>query len=455
MQSSVARPVLARLLADLGLDARIAERAPAADAAVPLSSALPVPTLARDSVDAAALLAAHVVEERTGVRVRPETDGRRTAAAYSSERTLLVDGEVPAVWAPLSGFWSTREGWVRTHGNYPHHARALRIALEVSPEATREEVRERIARTDAVALVERVVRLGGVAAVAAQVDPLEEERRASAPLIERRSWRAQPRKWIGDSTLPLAGIRVLDLTRVIAGPVSTRTLAHFGADVLRIDSPVLPELPWQHLDTGAGKRSALLDLAAAADRATFHRLLASADVVVLGYRPSGLGGLGLDPDALADSHPGLVIARLSAWGFEQADADRRGFDSIVQAASGIAWRESSDGQTPGALPAQALDHSAGYLLAAAVISALARQRAEGGTHLVQTSLRRIAAELLTLPAEQRAAADPDLSDQAVTYETDAGTVRVVRPAARLAGMPDTFADAPHAWGTDAPAWLPR
>ena len=127
---------------------------------------------------------------------------------------------------------------------------------------------------------------------------------------------------------------------------------------------------------------------------------------MLGYRPSGLARLGLSPADLVARVPGIVIARLSAWGFDDGDADRRGFDSIVQAASGIAWKESADGRVPGALPVQALDHSAGYLLAAGAMSALRRQRSEGGTHVVATSLRQVAAHLLSSPAGRRGRGGP-------------------------------------------------
>jgi crotonobetainyl-CoA:carnitine CoA-transferase CaiB-like acyl-CoA transferase len=163
----------------------------------------------------------------------------------------------------------------------------------------------------------------------------------------------------------LTGVRVLDLTRVLAGPVATRNLAQAGAEVLRIDSPHLPEIGWVHLDTGAGKRSTTLDLRSPSGRSTFEDLLDDADIVVTGYRPGSLDPLGLSPEELASRKPGLVVGSVSAWGTEGPWAQRRGFDSIVQAVTGIAMIESTDGTRPGALPAQALDHSAGHLLSAA------------------------------------------------------------------------------------------
>ncbi len=245
------------------------------------------------------------------------------------------------------------------------------------------------------------------------------------------------------SALPLRGIRVIDLTRVIAGPVSTRTLASLGADVLRIDPPHMPEPGWQHLDTGHGKRSALLD----AHDPRMPGLLARADVIVLGYRPAALARLGLSPANLAAQHPHLVIAQLSAWGDEQAE--RSGFDSLVQAESGIDMIESPDGATPGVLPAQALDHSAGYLLAASVCDALARRRSEGGTWHVSTSLRRIAAELLGMPRTAEPAPDAEFDASAHTEEfVVAG--RCITTAASV--IPGVRLQPPRPFGADPARW---
>jgi len=245
---------------------------------------------------------------------------------------------------------------------------------------------------------------------------------------------------------PLRGVRVLDLTRVIAGPVCTRTLALAGADVLRIDRPDRPEFPWQHLDTGHGKRSALLDLAG--DRAAFDDLLADADVVVLGYRPDSLARLGLSPAALHAVHPHLVVAQLSAWG----SPERRGFDSLVQAASGIAWIESASGDAPGVLPAQALDHTAGYLLAAAITTALRRRAVEGGGWIAETSLRRVAAELLALPRRAESVGEaPPADPETQLFDVAGASVRTVVPAVAWAGGPTAFAP-PRPWGEDQAVW---
>jgi len=199
---------------------------------------------------------------------------------------------------------------------------------------------------------------------------LDVEHGSSVPSTTRLAQLRSP------GALPCGGLRVLDLTRVIAGPVGTRMLAALGAQVLRVDPPALPELELQVLDGMVGKGSAHLDLATDAGRDAIERLLAGADVLVLGYRPGALAAFGLDAHALGERHPHLVTVTLSAWGDVGPWATRRGFDSLVQAACGIALACGQDG-APGALPVQALDHATGYLLAAAALRGLTLRTREG------------------------------------------------------------------------------
>jgi len=410
---------------------------------VPLPSHLSVGALAWNSV----LAAGRAIAGGDG----QAPDPIRVAAAYRSDRHLLIDGAAPEVWASLSGFWKTADGWVRTHGNYPHHARALLNGLALPSESTAEDLRSRLENTTTTTAVRSITTAGGLCVPVRQEDPHQDAALRQHPLVAiERIGDAAPRPLpLGTVTRPLNGVRVLDLTRVIAGPVATRTLAFAGAHVLRIDPPQRREFTWQHLDTGHGKRTALLDIAA--EPARFEQLASEADVVVLGYRPDGLRRLGLSPHQLAARHPHLVIAQLSAW---PGDNSPRGFDSLVQAESGIAWIESPDGgQTPGALPAQALDHSAGYLLAAGIATALRRRATDGGTWHVRTSLRRVAAELLGMPRHARpsdAGAPPTAPDMQVFHVGD-HQVETVRPAVTWADAPQEYA-APHSWGSDAPEW---
>lgn len=405
---------------------------------VPLPSRLATDELARASV--AALTAAAGGDHRT-------VDPERIAVSYRSDRVLEIDGSAPPVWSPFSGFWPTSDGWIRTHGNYPHHAAALRRGLGVAQHGGAADVSAALARLTAADAAREIASAGGLAVVVERERPAVDLALRTTPLVvmSRDGGRPSPLELSGlpSSDAPLAGYRVLDLTRVIAGPVCTRTLALLGADVLRIDPPHLPEPEWQHLDTGHGKRTALLD----ARSPKMEELLSLADAVVLGYRPSAIARLGLDPDALAHRHPHLVIAELSAWGTDQPH--RAGFDSLVQAESGISWIESADGITPGALPAQALDHSAGYLLAAAVSVALRRHRIEGGSWRIATSLRRIAAELLGLPRYDAPQSERSIDESRHTTSFDVDGHRVVTARAALPGF--DFA-APRPWGRDQPRW---
>ncbi|WP_061782152.1 CoA transferase [Microbacterium hominis] len=426
----------------------------------PLHASLPVGRLARAAVRAAGDEAA-----RWAGAAPVDPDPAAVTVAYTSERWMRLDDAPITAFAPLSGFFRTRDGWVRTHANYPHHARALRSALGIdaagAAEASAaaddaERVRERLATLSTAHAEASITAAGGlcVAVVPAQ-HATDERLRASPAVSVTRIGEAAPRPGrASPADAPLRGIRVLDLTRVIAGPVATRTLALLGADVLRVDSPRLPEPAAQHLDTGQGKRSTLLDLDRPADRAVFRRLAADADAIVLGYRPAALTRLDLSPDALAALRPGVVVVRLSAWG----ESGGRGFDSLVQAASGISWIESTTADVPGALPAQALDHTAGYLLAAHTMATLRRRRAEGGSWLVETSLRRIAAELLGMPRARPGVDDlapvPDPDRHLQRFTVRGRSVVTAAPAIAYAGAPLRFA-APREWGGDAPAWLPR
>jgi crotonobetainyl-CoA:carnitine CoA-transferase CaiB-like acyl-CoA transferase len=279
----------------------------------------------------------------------------------------------------------------------------------------------------------------------------------------------KPRRDRGDDAqLPAAGVRVLDLTRVIAGPICSRYLGALGADVLRLDPPHLPDLePGAPADTLLGKRSAFLDLRNEAGARRLEDLLAGADVVLLGYRPGALAGFGLAPEELAERHPGLVIAQLSAWGFTGPWAERRGFDSIVQAASGIASLEADADGTPGALPCQLLDHGTGYLTAAAVLDALAEQRQAGGTHLARLSLARTAHWLVEggpdVPLRSAPGADALPSADPPWHEPGAAFVAPVpaNPALEAVPPPGALAGAPLRWsraaryGADDPAWSRR
>ena len=420
---------------------------------------LPAQQLARTCVGECALAAAELGALRAGLAEAPtvRVDDGAVATAFLSERHLLINGRQPVNFAPLSRFWRTADGWVRTHANYPHHRARLLRALGAPEDPV--AVEAALAERSALDVEDAVYAAGGLAVALRSpeewaVHPQAAEV-AKRPLVERgRLDTARVRAFapVGTSPLlPAAGLRVLDLTRVLAGPVATRTLALLGADVLRLDAPHLPELPDQHADTGFGKRSATLDLAA--DRQTFEELLAVADVVVTGYRPGALDRFGLSPEALAERRPGVVVAQLSAWGGYGPWRERRGFDSLVQAATGIAVLEGSPDR-PGALPAQALDHGTGYLLAAAVLRALTEQSYEGGSRFVRLALARTAKWMtdgMDGTAAGDAASEPYDGPEPWLAETDSalGRLRYALSPVSFEGGPADWARPPVPWGTDA------
>ncbi|MGM1058653.1 CoA transferase [Saccharothrix sp. Mg75] len=407
-----------------------------------LPARLPVRDLARASVGACSLAAARLKALRDDAPVPPVVvDEGAVATAFTSERHLRVDGRVGASFAPLSGFWRTADGWVRTHANYPHHRDRLLRALGVP--ADRDALARELAGRAAAEVQERVHAAGGLAvAVRADPDP------ARLPLVEVRRTTAD-RRALPPADLPATGVRVLDLTRVIAGPVATRVLAFLGADVLRVDSPGLPEDEDVHADTGPGKRSTLLDLDDPRDRRSFDDLLDRADVVVTGYRPGALDRHGLAPGALLARRPDLVVAQLSAWGYEGEWGRRRGFDSLVQAATGIAAVEGRDG-VPGVLPAQALDHGTGYLLAAAVLRGLAEP---GGRH-VRLSLAGTASWLLHgVRATPAPAGAHDPERWLTTTPSPYGPLRHAVCPVSYDGAPVAWGRGPTRWGSDAPVWV--
>ncbi|NUP29851.1 MAG: hypothetical protein HOQ44_24775 [Nocardia sp.] len=437
----------ARLVRDYEGGAGVAESAPVdwPDPGQYLAATLPVWGLAAGSVQAFVAAADRYRVARGTAPIRHRLHPERIAASFSSDRLLRIDGAPVEGFAELSGFFPTFDGWVRTHANYPHHRARLLAALELPADAPRESVEAQIAVIRAADLEELAAARGAIAVRVRDETQWRAEPQSRAagagPLVavvargDRRSYTVPVS---GTPYQPLQGIRVLDLTRVIAGPVATRALALLGAEVLRVDPPQLPEIPWQYTDTCQGKYSTLLDLRLA-DPA-WEALLDTADVLVTGYRPGALERLGLA------GRPGLIHARVSAWGFTGLWAGRRGFDSIVQAATGIAVIEGAS-SVPGALPAQALDHASGYLLAAGIVDALTARSADGRGRDVRVSLARTATWLLSERGRT-----PDHPAPAVPGpQTTVTHGRTVGAAPALAEFPDYPFPAPG-YGAARPRW---
>ncbi|WP_405137950.1 CoA transferase [Nocardia sp. NBC_01388] len=430
---------------------------PALDPGANLAATLPVWSLAGGAV---ASFAAAADRRRAAcglTTLESVLDPARVAAAFSSERLFRVNDVAPDAFAELSGFFPSADGWVRTHANYSHHRARLLAVLGLPENTDRAAAAARIAELSGTEIEERAAETGAIVVRVRTeqewADSPQGKAAADGPLvaIEPRADRAEIESpTAATQMLPLRGIRVLDLTRVIAGPVATRALALLGADVLRVDPPQLPEIEWQFLDTGQGKHSTLLDLRT--ELPVFRKLLSETDVLITGYRPGALERLGM---VASDIRPGIVYGRVSAWGERGPWGDRRGFDSIVQAASGISLIEGAQDNSRaaaavGALPAQALDHASGYLLAAGVLDALTAREQDGRGRDVRVALARTGSWLLTAPG--RTPDHPPAQAPAAEYAVTHDGVTTARPA--LTEYPD------HPWpasqyGTHAPIWAAR
>lgn len=325
---------------------------------------------------------------------------RRRASLWFDMTLSPVGWGLPSVWDAIAGIYATTDGFIRLHTNAPHHRAAALSVLGCPPD--REAVAKVVATWQAEALETAIVAAKGCAAMLHSTDAWQAHPQGAAvraePLIR---WQdavdVPPQGPSGPPDAPLAGLRVLDLTRVLAGPVATRFLAGFGADVLRIDPPHWNE-PAAELEVNLGKHCAGLDLHDATDRATFANLLKSADVLLHGYRPGALDRLGFGAEARSALNPGLIDVSLSAYGRTGPWRARRGFDSLVQMSCGIAAQGMAvtGRDAPLPLPVQALDHGTGYLLAATVLRGLGR-RAKGVGTRAELSLARTAECLKSAP----------------------------------------------------------
>lgn len=429
-----------------------------------LGGPLAVDGLAVGAVASALLASADLAAARGAGRPTVGVSAEHVALSFRSERHALVGGApAGAGFAPLSRLVVCADGgWARTHANYPHHrvalGRALGIDVGADPDSAVEVLERAAASMDATALEERVVAFGGCAAALHTQDEWSAHPAgcavATAPLV---AWdhdlaTHSPRSLPGarTRTRPADGARVLDLTRVIAGPVAGRTLAALGADVLRVDPPDLPELPAQHLDTGPGKRSAVMDLADAEPR---ERLLSGADVLLAGYRPGALDRFGMSREALAARHPHLVQVWLSAWGTSGPWEHRRGFDSLVQVASGIAAICAGADGTPGALPAQALDHATGHLMAAVALRGLASRVAGEPIVPARLALARTAKALLDAPAPERVATEATGTADPERHRAVFVDVSLIAPPGALDDVALSWSGGPRPLGADEPSWI--
>ena len=428
-----------------------------------LPSSFAVGTAAQASIAAAALSAAELWRLRTGERQRVRVPLRDAAIEFRSERYLRVDGKpAPDLWDKIAGTYRCGDGrWVRLHTNFRHHRDGVlallrcehdRAAVERALQGWRAEAFE-------VAAAEAGLAVTAMRSFADWDAHPQGQAVAHLPALSIEKIADARAETLPAATRPLGGIRALDLTRVIAGPVCGRCLAAHGADVMLITAPHLPFMLPLVIDSGRGKLSAQLDLRREPERERLRQLIRGADIFVQGYRPGALRALGFGPEEAARLRPGIVYISLSAYGHEGPWAARRGFDSLVQTASGLnaAEAEAAGSAEPKPLPAQALDHASGYLMAFGAMTALARRAREGGSWHVRVSLAQTGRWIRELGRVEGGlgCSDPgfeDVRDRLEEKPSGFGRLTAVRHAAELALTPAHWSRPSVPLGTHEPVW---
>jgi hypothetical protein len=425
-------------------------------------SSFAVGAAAQSTVAAAALAACELGQLRGIERQAVAVDMAHAAA--ESVGWFSLDGVAPDPWDKFSGLYRARDGWVRLHANFAHHREGALRLLGLDPAtAERADAERALAAWDAVAFESAATEAGLVAAALRTFDAWDASGPglacAAQPLMTfTRIGDAPPLALpgLGKAKPPLEGVRVLDLTRILAGPVGGRTLAAYGADVMLVNAPHLPNIE-SIAETSRGKRSAHVDLRTEAGRADMRQLVAGAHVFVQGYRPGALERLGFGAGDLAAHRPGLVVVSLSAYGTQGPWAGKRGFDSLVQTATGFNAAEAQAAGTPDQprpLPMQILDQASGFLIAFGAAAALHRQQREGGSWHVQLSLAQTGHWLRGLGrvADGFAVAKPELAPYLETTPSGFGMLRAVRHSAQLGRTPAAWLRASQRPGSSPPRW---
>jgi hypothetical protein len=451
------REFLAGMTSDLG-SGQVADSDISFSGSGNLASVFRVSDFAAAAVGAAGVAVADFMNAAFGARPSVMVD-RRLASLWFGYSIRPINWALPSPWDPIAGDYRTADGWIRLHTNAPHHRAAALSVLGVAMD--KQAVTEAVAHWKGAELEAAVVGNRGCAAAMRSLSEWKTHPQGEAVIRERLiDARATADSGgplnLSIPTRPLRGIRVLDLTRVLAGPVSTRFLAGLGADVLRIDPPTWDE-PAVTPDVTLGKRCARLDLRAADGRATFLRLLREADVLVHGYRSDALDNLGLDARVRREIRPGLVDVSLDAYGWTGPWRTRRGFDSLVQMSVGIAdaGMRVLGRDRPTSLPVPALDHTTGYLMAAAAVRGL-RQRLETGRGFeAHTSLARVSELLVSVPVAEMAGSlgSAEEADWSGSVEAgDFGAMRRLRSPITIGGTPLQWDRAAAKLGSASPTW---
>ena len=423
------------------------------------------------ALSAVGLAVSDLWESRTGRRQEVSVDARRATASLRSGKYMQMDGAGASTERnTVMGVYPTKDGrWSYLHCNFPNHRAAALSVLGVAED--RDAVAKAAAKWNAQDLEDAIIEAKGAGGMVRTMEEWAKHPQAAAianlPLMEIVKLADSPPEALPEGSRPLSGVRVLDLTRVLAGPTCARTLAEHGADVMKITGAHLPNIGYQEYDTGHGKLNAQLDLRETKDMETLRGLVSQTDVFSQGYRPGTLGGRGLSPEELAELRPGIVYISLCAFSHMGPWASRRGFDTVVQTVSGITNRQGDlfPGATPGPqfYPVSAIDYLTGYLMAFGGMVALNRRVHEGGSWLVRISLAQVGrwlvsqgeipeADLKNIPAEFT---PEEIASWSTVSDTPMGKLGHLGPVLSLSETPPRWARTSVPLGHHDPVWPER
>ena len=441
-----------------------------------LPSSYKMGILAQSSIALAAIAAAQIHALRNKSEVPVVTVPLQHAAIeFKSERLYTLAGKpAPSPWGPIGGLHPTSDGFVRIHDSFPNHAYGALKLLGLSPDAARYHVSEKTSDWASIDL-ENTATVESKLAVYAlrsyrQWDLLPQASAISNfPItlsqLSSDSSRGLPARLAGGNSKCLAGLRVVEMSRVIAAPLCGKTLAAHGADVIWVTSPSLPDLPTMDREFGRGKRTVQLDIHSPEDKEKLLDLIKSCDVFVQGFRPGSLAAYGLSTEDLIKMNPGIIIVNMSAFGPEGPWRNRRGYDSLVQTCSGMNVSEAEhagQGEVARPTPCQALDHAGGYFLAVGAMAALYRRAHEGGSWRVDVSLAGAMKYLRSLGQYSGSSgfscrdyeATGDVPEEFLeTRSTGFGTMTAIKHSATIEGCTVGWDVMPKPLGSDSPEWL--
>jgi crotonobetainyl-CoA:carnitine CoA-transferase CaiB-like acyl-CoA transferase len=426
-----------------------------------LANRFPVSEAAAAALAAGGVAASDLWELRTGRRQAVRVDVRKAGLSLRATLVMRLNGEPPPPsWAdgnPLVDFYQCRDGrWVHLHGNFPHLAAGTMAVLGCSRD--RADIAAAVARRDAQELEDALAtnrQCGAMARTAAEwaVHP-QGQALADVPRVEIIKLADSDPEPLPDGDRPLSGVRVLDLTRILAGPTHARTLAQYGADVLHITAPKLPSSQVWIMDTNQGKLSAHLDLDIPDERDRLKSLIRGADVFSQGFRAGALERRGFAPEEVAAARPGIVYVSINCYGHIGPWVGRPGWEQLAQTVTGLATAQGTP-ERPRRMPVAACDYTTGYLAALGTLVALGRRAREGGSYHVRASLCQTGMWLQRLgprcdPSKATGPGDTD----ALTVEADTawGKLRYLTPCVDLSETPTYWEREPVPLGTHPAAW---